>query len=89
MVKKRTDTLPNEMLPNRLLSDLDELDHEILRLLMSNSSNRDISQKLKMPLSTVQRMTRKLFQSGIVENKVELNFRQVGSKSWSIAHLPS
>lgn len=48
---------------------------------MPNSSNRDISQKLEMPLRSVQRRTKKLFQSGIVENKVELNFRQVGLRT--------
>jgi len=57
---------------------LDERDREILRMLISNKSNREIATKLKIPMSTVQRRTRRLFEKGIVRMKYELNHRKLG-----------
>ena len=57
---------------------LDEKDKEILQLLLIGNSNRSIATKLKIPLSTVQRRTRKLFQRDILRTKYELNYNKLG-----------
>jgi Lrp/AsnC family transcriptional regulator for asnA, asnC and gidA len=61
-----------------IYNNLDERDREILRLLISNTSNRAIATKLKIPMSTVQRRTRRLFEKGIVRMKYELNHKKLG-----------
>jgi DNA-binding Lrp family transcriptional regulator len=81
MGKNRTKIQRDEIFANDDLAALDERDNEILRLLLLNLGNREIAQKLKMPISTVQRRTRKLFQSGIIRNIVELNYREAGLRT--------
>ena len=58
--------------------NLDERDQEILRLLIANESNKVIATRLKIPMSTVQRRTRKLFERGVVRMKYELNHKKLG-----------
>jgi DNA-binding Lrp family transcriptional regulator len=57
---------------------LDELDIKIILLLVSGSNNKEISQSIKIPLSTVQRRTRRIFEKGIVRNRVEPNYNVLG-----------
>jgi Lrp/AsnC family transcriptional regulator, regulator for asnA, asnC and gidA len=47
-------------------------------------ANKQISAKLKIPLSTVQRRTRKLIEAGIVAIRAEVNFEKLGIKSGMI-----
>ena len=59
---------------------IDEIDKKIIELLISNYNNASISKKLRIPLSTIQRRTRKLFEKEIVSAKVELNYEKLGYK---------
>ena len=62
-----------------LINDkIDERDQEILNLLLSGKSNRAIASRLKIPMSTVQRRTRKLFERDIVKIKCEINYKKLG-----------
>jgi DNA-binding Lrp family transcriptional regulator len=79
MGKDRTSDSSRE--ENNNLINLDRRDRQILDLLLSGSDNRDIASRLKIPMSTVQRRTRKLFADEIVKNRVELNYRKLGFRS--------
>jgi DNA-binding Lrp family transcriptional regulator len=57
---------------------LDELDMQIIALLIGGQNNKEISQTIKVPLSTVQRRTRRIFENNIVRNKVEPNYAHLG-----------
>ena len=61
--------------------NLDARDMQILELLLAGHDNKEIAGKLKIPMSTVQRRTRQLFEDGIVKNKVELNYKKLGFRS--------
>jgi DNA-binding Lrp family transcriptional regulator len=64
---------------NTMVTDnLDERDREILRLLIAGKSNRAIATRLKIPMSTVQRRTRKLFERDLIRLKYELNYKKLG-----------
>ena len=56
------------------------IDKKIIELLIANHDNSYISQKLDIPLSTIQRRTRKLFEKEIISTKVELNYEKLGYK---------
>ena len=53
--------------------NIDEIDRRIIELLIANHDNSSISKKLNIPLPTIQRRTRKLFEKELVSTKVELN----------------
>jgi DNA-binding Lrp family transcriptional regulator len=57
---------------------LDELDMKIIALLMGGQNNKEISQAIDVPLSTVQRRTRRIFENNIVRNKVEPDYAHLG-----------
>ncbi|HJT83773.1 MAG TPA: Lrp/AsnC family transcriptional regulator [Nitrososphaeraceae archaeon] len=59
---------------------IDETDKKIIELLISNHDNSSISKKLRIPLSTIQRRTRKLFEKEIISTKIELNYDKLGYK---------
>ena len=65
---------------------LDDTDFKIISMMITGNSNTHISTKLKIPLSTVQRRTRNVLQSGIVRSKIELNFKRLGIKK-GLLHL--
>ncbi|HET8792370.1 MAG TPA: Lrp/AsnC family transcriptional regulator [Nitrososphaeraceae archaeon] len=65
---------------NSSKSTFDEIDKKIIELLISNYDNSSIAKKLKIPLSTIQRRTRKLFEREIVSAKIELNYEKLGYK---------
>jgi DNA-binding Lrp family transcriptional regulator len=65
---------------------LDDLDMKIIVSLMSGLNNKEISRELKVPLSTIQRRTRRIFEREVVYNKVEPNYRYLGYKK-GIIHL--
>jgi len=60
--------------------NIDSIDKKIIELLIANHDNSYISQKLDIPLSTIQRRTRKLFEKEIISTKVELNYEKLGYK---------
>jgi DNA-binding Lrp family transcriptional regulator len=65
---------------NNNKSIIDNIDKKIIELLLSNHDNSAIAKKLKIPLSTIQRRTRKLFEKELVSTKVELNYQKLGYK---------
>jgi DNA-binding Lrp family transcriptional regulator len=65
---------------------LDELDMEIVALLVSGKDNKQIANEVKVPLSTIQRRTRRLFEKNIVKSRIEPNYRQLGYNK-GVVHL--
>jgi DNA-binding Lrp family transcriptional regulator len=63
---------------------LDDRDQQILSLLLSGKSNRAIAIELKIPMSTVQRRTRKLFEGDVVRARYELNHKKFGLRKGMI-----
>ena len=61
-----------------LSSLLDDRDQAILSLLITGRSNTEIASKFKIPVSTVQRRTRKLFERDIVRTNYRLNYEKLG-----------
>ena len=54
--------------------------------MVAGYSNRAIANKVKKPLSTVQRKTRQLVESGLIKRTYELNYRKLGYKT-GLLHL--
>jgi DNA-binding Lrp family transcriptional regulator len=59
---------------------IDKLDVQIIELLIAGRDSKYISAKRKIPLSTVQRRIRKLFEKDLLSSKVELNYEKLGYK---------
>jgi predicted transcriptional regulator len=51
---------------NRIDKNIDEIDIKIIDLMILNKNNKEISQDLKIPLSTIQRRVRNLISVGYV-----------------------
>jgi DNA-binding Lrp family transcriptional regulator len=75
------------ILSNRIIKDisrhdipLDYTDFKIVALLCSGRDNRQISTQLKIPLSTIQRRTRNIISSGVVNVGIQPNFKRLGLK---------
>ena len=69
---------------NELTGDafsIDALDAKILQLMVIGDSNQQISKKLGTPLSTVQRRTRELIQSGIIPINYKVDYKKFGYKT--------
>ena len=64
----------------------DELDMEIVALLVSGKDNKQIANEVKVPLSTIQRRTRRLFEKNIVKSRIEPNYSQFGYNK-GVVHL--
>src|ERR671937_547833 len=60
---------------------IDQLDSKILMLMAVGSSNTQIAEKLRKPLSTVQRRTRQLITSGIIEPRYHIDYKKFGYKT--------
>src|SRR5215831_9678248 len=56
----------------------DKLDYEILSLMTQGNDNKIIAEKLKSPLSTVQRRTRILLEKGYAKQICQLNYKKLG-----------
>ena len=65
---------------------IDKLDAEIIQLLLKGKNSKYIAKKVKSPLSTVQRRTRKLFEEQLIVSTVELNYEKLGYKR-GLLHL--
>ena len=59
---------------------LDKTDFRIVSLLVLGYDNKKISSTLKIPLSTIQRRTRLILQSGIVTLEYQPDFKLLGMK---------
>ena len=69
--------IPNEEVTNdsnNIEHQLDKIDFKIILLLVLNYDNKKISSSLKIPLSTIQRRTRRILQSGMVKVEYTPNF---------------
>jgi DNA-binding Lrp family transcriptional regulator len=58
---------------NFLISDIDKIDVQIIKLLIKGDYNKEISSKLKIPLSTIQRRTKKIMDDDLVTISRHLN----------------
>ena len=65
---------------------LDEIDTKIIAHLISGKENKEIANELKVPLSTIQRRVRKLFEKNTIQSRVEPNYKQLGYGKGSV-HL--
>ena len=63
---------------NTIGDDLDLRDQSILLLMLAGKGNRAIATKLHIPMSTVQRRTRKLLEKDIIRVRYELNHKRLG-----------
>jgi DNA-binding Lrp family transcriptional regulator len=62
------------------IKKMDPLDVKIMSLMVSNLPNKQIASKLKVPLSTIQRRTRKLIEKGMISMRAEVNLQMMGFK---------
>ena len=74
--------IENEEINNNyeVFTQLDKTDFRIVSLLVLGYDNKNISSTLKIPLSTIQRRTRRILQSGIVHLEYKPNFKLLGLK---------
>lgn len=66
-----------EFIPTR---KMDPLDIKIMSLMVSGLQNKQIASKLKVPLSTIQRRTRRLIEKGMISMRAEVNLQMMGFK---------
>jgi Lrp/AsnC family transcriptional regulator for asnA, asnC and gidA len=59
---------------------IDDLDMKVIELLTFDYDNKAIANKLKIPLSTIQRRTRKLVEKELVVTRTEPNYEKLGFK---------
>jgi DNA-binding Lrp family transcriptional regulator len=74
--------MENEEINNNydVFTHLDKTDFRIVSLLVLGYDNKKISSTLKIPLSTIQRRTRRILQSGMVTLEYQPNFKLLGMK---------
>jgi DNA-binding Lrp family transcriptional regulator len=63
---------------------VDEKDIRIISSLISGYDNQQISKELQIPLSTIQRRTRIILQSGLLEHYFRPDYRRLGLKKGMI-----
>jgi hypothetical protein len=59
---------------------IDDIDTKVIEFLTFGFNNKQISNKLKVPLSTIQRRTRLILQSGLLEHNFKPDYRRLGLK---------
>ena len=64
---------------------VDELDLQLLNLLLKGYDNKRIADTVDNPLSTIQRRTRLIFERGLANSKVELDYKRLGFKKGFLA----
>jgi DNA-binding Lrp family transcriptional regulator len=69
-----------ENINNSVFQSFDNTDYRIISLLVLGQDNKKISFTLKIPLSTIQRRTRRILQSEIVTVEYTPNFKMLGIK---------
>lgn len=65
---------------NEIPSQMDNTDYRVITLLLLGYDNKKISSTLKIPLSTIQRRTRRILHSHIVKQDYQPNFKILGIK---------
>ncbi len=86
MVKNDCRLLRGELINQRSGSDrspvvnVDRIDNEIIGLLLNGRNNKEISTKIRIPLSTVQRRVRNLISKDLVTFNSEINYQKFGFK---------
>jgi DNA-binding Lrp family transcriptional regulator len=60
------------------LSQMDKTDFKIISLMVLGQDNKEISSTLKIPLSTIQRRTRRILLSEMVKVEYQPNFKLLG-----------
>lgn len=73
-------TTPKESKRSSSFTTLDKIDYNIISLLIPGLENKEISKQLGIPLSTIQRRTRNIIKNGLVEIRIQPNFRRIGLK---------
>ncbi|HSA73778.1 MAG TPA: Lrp/AsnC family transcriptional regulator [Nitrososphaeraceae archaeon] len=73
-------TTPKESKRSSSFTTLDKIDYNIISLLIPGLENKEISKELGIPLSTIQRRTRNIIKNGLVEIRIQPNFRRIGLK---------
>ena len=63
---------------NNFLSQMDKTDFKIISLMVLGQDNKEISSTLKIPLSTIQRRTRRILLSEMVKVEYQPNFKLLG-----------
>ncbi len=90
MVKNHYDALENGIKSHKKskLTDLimDELDMKIIDLMAQGNNNKQIASEIKVPLSTIQRRTKRLTSNKAIIHKTEINYRKFGYKK-GVLHL--
>ena len=71
---------PTKVKERHVRGVLDKIDYKIISLLIPGFENKEISRQLGIPLSTVQRRTRNILRNGLVEVRIQPNFRKIGVK---------
>ena len=60
--------------------NVDKIDSEIIGLLLNGKNNKEISTKIRIPLSTVQRRVRNLIAKNLVTFNSQINYPKFGFK---------
>ena len=60
--------------------NVDKIDSEIIGLLLNGKNNKEISTKIRIPLSTVQRKVRNLIAKNLVTFNSQINYPKFGFK---------
>ena len=69
------------ILKNKHDTNIDTIDYRIINLMVMYKTNKEISQDLKIPLSTIQRRVRNLITKGYVVSNIEVNYQMFGFKT--------
>ena len=77
MLKNKTTNDVDDVIDGLKLR-LDETDKKIILGLVDGKSNTQISQELKIPLSTIQRRSGRLFDKGILKGRIEPDYSRLG-----------
>lgn len=60
------------------MPDIDKIDNQIIKLLIKGDDNKEIASRLKIPLSTIQRRTKKIMGDDLVTISRHLNLVKFG-----------
>ena len=69
------------ILKTKFVKNIDAIDIKIIDLMVLYKTNKEISQNLKIPLSTVQRRVRNLITARFVVSNIEVNYQMFGFKT--------
>lgn len=72
--------ITNERINKGFSITLDDTDFRIINLLVLEYDNKKIATTLKIPLSTIQRRTRRILNSSLVNIEYQPNFKVLGIK---------